>query len=289
MLAEIDHRLNTLELKCRFPVEHLLAGEYHSVFKGRGIEFEDVRPYQAGDDVRSMEWKVTARTGTPHIKRYIEEREQFIYLIVDVSASILDDKDGLRRGTLSEVCALITMAAIKNNDRVGLILFSDQLEYVLPPGKGRQHALRIMEVLMTYQPQSRGTRFSVALDAVGHMARKRSIFFVVSDFLAEDHTDELSALSARHDVNAIYLLDKRYAIKNQHGFLRIQDAENRAEQIVDLNDSSHQSDAHQNDLRNDLLNHGVNLMELEVGEDCVNALNMFFRSRQRRIEDETGG
>lgn len=289
MLADLDHRLKTLELKCRFPVQHILAGEYHSIFKGRGIEFEDVRPYEPGDDVRTMEWKVTARTGKPHIKRYIEEREQFIYLVVDVSASILEDTDGVRRDTVAEVCALITMAALNNNDRVGLILFSDQLELVLPPAKGRQHALRLLEELMTFQPANRGTRFAAALDAIGHLARKRSVFFIVSDFLAEDHLEEMGALATRHDVNAVHLMDKRYAVKDQDGLLRIRDAESGVESLVDLKLSRDENTLHKEGLRSSLMNHGVNLMELEAGQDCVVALTSFFKSRQHRMDDETGG
>ncbi|MDA9317379.1 DUF58 domain-containing protein, partial [Puniceicoccaceae bacterium] len=156
MLDEIESRLNLLEMKCRRPVEHLLAGEYRSVFRGRGVEFEDVRIYQPGDDVRTMDWKVTARTGEPHIKRYIEEREQFIYLLVDVSASMLHDQEERKRQTMSEVCALLTMAAIKNQDRVGLILFSDRIEHVISPGKGRLHAMRIMDDLMHFKPKGKG-------------------------------------------------------------------------------------------------------------------------------------
>jgi len=289
MIADLDHRLKTLELKCRFPVQHLLAGEYHSIFKGRGVEFEDVRPYEPGDDVRTMEWKVTARTGKPHIKRYIEEREQFIYLVVDVSASILDDVDGKRRDTIAEVCALITMAALNNNDRVGLILFTDQLELVLPPDKGRQHALRLMESLLTFQPSNRGTRFAAALDAIGHLARKRSVFFILSDFLAEDHLDEMAALATRHDVNAIHLMDRRYAVHQGDGLLRIHDAESGVESLVDLKLSRNEKVLHKEGLRSSMMNHGVNLMELEAGQDCVAALTMFFKSRQHRIDEETGG
>ncbi len=286
---DLDLRLKTLELKCRFPVQHMLAGEYHSIFKGRGIEFEDVRLYEPGDDVRMMDWKVTARTGKPHIKRYIEEREQYIYLIVDVSASILDDADGVRRNTIAEVCALITMAALNNNDRVGLILFTDQLELVLPPAKGRQHALRLLEALMTFEPVNRGTRFAAALDAIGHMARKRSVFFIVSDFLAEDHLAEMGALATRHDVNAVHLVDQRFAVEDQDGLLRIRDAESGSESLVDLKLSCDEKVNHRQALRSSLMNHGVNLMEIGAGQDCVLALTSFFQSRQHRIDEETGG
>lgn len=289
MLAKIDSRLSTLELKCRRPVEHLLAGEYHSVFKGRGIEFNDARPYQPGDDVRAMEWKVTARTGTPYIKRYVEEREQFIYLMVDVSASLLDDPGGARRDTVSEIGALITLAAVKNNDRVGLVLFSDRLEFVLPPAKGHQQASRIIEALISFEPEGKGTSFATALDCLGHMARKRSVLFVVSDFLAGDYLDDLSALAIRHDINAVHLIDRRHTPGGEHGLLRIRDSESDQLRLVDLEKSRGEGPRHQRELQESFLNHGVDLMEIEVGEDCVTALNAFFRSRQRRIDDETGG
>lgn len=289
MLPDLDSQLNSLELKCRRPVEHLLAGEYHSVFKGRGIEFEDVRPYEPGDDVRSMEWMVTARTGTPHIKRYIEEREQFIYLLVDVSASLFGEPRGARRTTLSEICALLALAAVANNDRVGLILFSDRVELVLPPSKGRQHALRLIEAIMTFEPEGKGTTFAAALDVAGHLARKRSVFFVLSDFLAADAVEETGALAARHDVNAVHLVDRRYRIDDKRGLLWIHDSESGVSQLADLARSRDELTRHQEEMREALLNHGANLMEVSVGEDCVAALNAFFRARQRRIEDETGG
>jgi len=144
MLDDLDSQLSKLELKCRWAVEHHLAGAYRSVFKGSGIEFEDVRPYQPGDEVRSMDWRVTARTGTPHIKRFVEEREQFIYLLVDVSYSLLHDTTHSLRGTMVELCSMLAMAANKNQDRVGLILFTEDIEHVISPNKGRSHILHIL-------------------------------------------------------------------------------------------------------------------------------------------------
>ena len=289
MLQDIDSRLKFLDLKCRFPVEHLLAGEYRSVFKGRGLEFEDVRVYERGDDVRAIDWKVTARTGKPHVKRFIEEREQFVYLVVDVSASLLDDADGRKRATMAELCSLITLAAIKNNDRVGLILFSDRLEMVIPPGKGRQHALRIMDTLVSYKPEGRKTSFQDALGRFAHMAQKRSIAFIVSDFLAGDYLDELSALALRHDVNAVNLMSMPKSKQPRDGLMRIHDTETSERQLVDLRQSWEESDGHHRKLQESLLDCGIDLMELVVGEDCVDALSGFFRTRQRRVADKTGG
>jgi len=289
MLSELESQLNLLELKCRRPVEHLLAGEYRSVFRGRGVEFEDVRPYQPGDDVRSMDWKVTARTGEAHIKRYIEEREQFIYLLVDVSASMLHDADGRKRKTMAEVCALLTFAAVKNHDRIGLILFSDRIEQIVPPGKGRSHAMRIMDELMHFKPQGRGTDFTEMLGRFGHMARKHSIAFVVSDFMTDDYVQELQALAFRHDVNAINLSDPHLLDAQASGLVRMQDSESNEQRIIDLGRSGGETPAHSTRLKQAMLESGVDLLDLPVGGDCVAALAGFFHQRQRRQVDETGG
>lgn len=289
MLTQLDNQLRSLELKCRRPVEHLLSGEYHSIFKGRGIEFEDVRPYQPGDDVRIMDWKVTARTGTPHIKRYVEEREQFIYLVVDLSASVTDDPSGRRRSTVAEIGALITLAAVRNQDRVGLILFSDRVEQVIPPRKGRQSALRIMEALMTFEPQGRGTCLREALDCLGHLAVKRSVVFVLSDFLTGQVLEEMSTLTVRHDLNAIRIFDPDLRPDALSGLVRIHDTETDDERMVDLGDAGRRGGRERTSLRESLLSHRIHLLDIAVGGDCVAALNNFFRSRQQRIYEETGG
>ena len=289
MLSELESQLNLLELKCRRPVEHLLAGEYRSVFRGRGVEFEEVRPYQPGDDVRTMDWKVTARTGEPHIKRYIEEREQFIYLLVDVSASMLHDADGRKRKTMAEVCALLTLAAVKNHDRIGLVLFSDRIEQIVPPSKGRSHAMRIMDELMHFKPVGRGTDFTEMLGRFGHMARKHSIAFVVSDFMTENYVQELQALAFRHDINAINLSDAHLFDPKVSGLVRMQDSETGEQRIVDLGHGGADASAHSEGLKQTMLESGVSLLDLEVGGDCVEALAGFFHERQRRQVDETGG
>ncbi len=289
MLTALDNPLRSLELKCRRPVEHLLAGEYHSVFKGRGIEFADVRPYQPGDDVRTMDWKVTARTGRPHIKRFIEEREQFIYLAVDLSASVTGDVARQRRTTIAELAALIALAAVGNHDRVGLLLFTDQVEHVVPPGKGRQHALRLLEALLTFQPVGRGTCLREAMTCLGQLARRRSVVFVVSDFLVHDAEAALGALGVRHDLNAIRLVDPADSTGGLTGLLGIRDAETGEERLIDLAAATTRAQPAGADLREALMGRGVNLLDMPVGGDCVAALETFFRSRHQRIEGETGG
>lgn len=289
MLNELDSQINLLELKCRRPVEHLLAGEYRSVFRGRGVEFEDVRPYQPGDDVRTMDWKVTARMGEPHIKRYIEEREQFIYLLVDVSASMLHDAQGRKRQTVTEICALLTLTAVKNHDRIGLILFTDKIEHIVPPNKGRSHAMRIMDELMHFKPEGKGTDFTEMLGRFGHMARKHSIAFVVSDFMTDSYAREMQALAFRHDINAIHISDPHVSSAKARGLVRMQDSESGEQRVIDLGKNDTQTSKHLEHLQQQMLESGVNLLDLQVGGDCVEALAGFFHARQRQQVNEPGG
>ena len=289
MLDHIERRLNLLELKCRRPVEHVLAGEYKSVFRGRGLEFEDVRAYQPGDDVRAMDWKVTARTGEPHIKRYIEEREQVVYLLVDVSASMRHDNSGNKRETLTELCALITLAAIRNQDRVGLILFSDQIEQIIVPSKGRRHATRIIDELVNFKPTNKKTDLACMLERFRHLSRKYSIVFLISDFLTDPSTLELQALSNAHDLNTIQILHPANESKVGRALIRIEDAETGHQEVIDSTYQNTQHAARQVQLREEMLKAGVNLMQIESGSDCVDALTAYFHERQRREIDETGG
>ena len=289
MLDHIAHRLNLLELKCRRPVEHVLAGEYQSVFRGRGLEFEDVRAYQYGDDVRAMDWKVTARTGNPHIKRYIEEREQVVYLLVDVSASMRHDNSGNKRETLTELCALITLAAIKNQDRVGLILFSDQIEQIIMPSKGRRHAMRIIDELINFKPRNKKTDLASMLERFRLLSRKYSIVFLISDFLTDPNTLELQALSNVHDLNTIQILHPANKSKPRRALIRIEDAETGQQKVIDSAHEYTQQVAQQAQLKEEMLKAGVNLMQIESGSDCFDALSAYFHQRQRRKTDESGG
>ena len=289
MLDHIEHRLNLLELKCRRPVEHVLAGEYQSVFRGRGLEFEDVRAYQYGDDVRAMDWKVTARTGEPHIKRYIEEREQVVYLLVDVSASMRHDNSEKKRETLTELCALITLAAMKNQDRVGLILFSDQIEQIIMPSKGRRHAMRIIDELINFKPTNKKTDLASMLERFRLLSRKYSIVFLISDFLTDPNTLELQALSNVHDLNTIQILHPANKSKPRRALIRIEDAETGQQKVIDSAHQYTQQAAQRAQLKEEMLKAGVNLMQIESGSDCFDALSAYFHQRQRRKTDESGG
>ncbi len=289
MLNDIENILNLLELKCRQPVEHLLAGAYRSVFRGRGIEFEDVRVYEPGDDVRAMDWRVTARTGEAHVKRFVEEREQFFYLLVDVSASMLHDESGIKRKTVSELCALLTLSAIKNSDRVGLILFTDRIEQVVPPGKGRSHAMRIMHELMNFQPAGTQTDFTAVLGRFGQMAKKHSVAFLVSDFLTDACILDLQALAVKHDVNAIHVAEPAVETGGASGLIRMEDSESGEQRVIQIHKRDTASTEHGRQLQHIMMESGINLLNMAPGDDCVEALAGFFHARQRQEIDETGG
>src|SRR5256885_2647560 len=203
---EILRQVKLIELRTRGLVNSLFTGEYRSVFKGQGMEFAEVREYQAGDEVRSIDWNVTARMGRPFVKRYIEERELTVMLAVDLSGSERFGTRGRFKSELaSELAAVLAMSAIRNNDRVGALLFTDRIEHVVPPRKGRRHVLRIIRDLLAFEPVGRGTDIVSAIDYVAKMLNQKAIVFIVSDFLEADIAHPLKLLAQRHDVVAVHL------------------------------------------------------------------------------------
>ena len=295
MPTDMDQRLRQLQLKTRYPVEHLLAGEYRSVFKGRGMDFDEIRPYEAGDDVRSIDWNVTARTGKPHIKRYIEERELAVWLLVDTSASCRTGHgERTKWNVLHEICALLALSAVRNNDRIGLILFSDRIEHINPLRKGRTHAMHLLSDMLSVEPQGRATNLQPAFDAFAHLARRRSLAFLVSDFLFDISRDQLGSVSFRQDLIAIAVNDPQEIKPPACGLTAVKDSETGESMICDLNR------AHQNDYtraftdcraaqKMALDTVGIDLIELDTTSNCAEALTLFFRTRLRRAADETGG
>jgi uncharacterized protein (DUF58 family) len=291
----MDQRLRQLQLQTRYPVEHLLAGEYRSVFKGRGMDFDEIRPYEPGDDVRSIDWNVTARTGKPHIKRYIEERELAVWFLVDTSASCRTGHgERTKWDVLHEICALLALSAARNNDRVGLILFSDRIEHINPPRKGRTHAMHLLSDMLSATPQGRGTNLQPALDAFAHLARRRSLAFLVSDFLFETGRDQLGSISFRQDLIAVAVNDPQEIAPPVCGLTAIRDSETGETMLCDLN-RAHQGDyvrafaERRAALRKELDAVGTDLIELDTTSNCAEALTLFFRNRLRRAADETGG
>ncbi len=227
-------KIRRIEISTNRRVQSVLAGEYHSVFKGQGIEFDEVRPYQTGDDVRTIDWKVTARTGDLHVKRYSEERELTVMLVVDVSGSGLFGTGSAFKGEMAvELSALLAFSAIRNNDRVGLILFSDRIERVIPPKKGRNHILRLIREILTHGVTGRGTDLAGALEFTRRLLTRQAVVFVLSDFLAPDFERPLRVLNQRHDLIALQVLDPRELELPRMGLLTAEDAETRRRAVID--------------------------------------------------------
>ena len=234
---EVLRQVKLLELQTRGMVNSLFTGEYRSVFKGQGMEFAEVREYQAGDEVRSIDWNVTARMGRPFVKRYIEERELTVLLAVDLSGSERFGTRGRFKSELaSELAAVLAMSAIRNNDRVGAVLFTDRIEHVVPPRKGRRHALRLMRDLLVWEPVGTKTDLPAALEYTMKMLSHKSIIFVVSDFQATDLEHPLKLLAQRHDVVAVTVDDPSEQVLPDIGLARFIDPETGATIDVDTSD-----------------------------------------------------
>lgn len=235
--SELARQIRFIQIFTSRAVNDILAGEYQSVFKGRGMEFDEVREYQAGDDVRAIDWNVTARSGHPFVKRYVEERELTVLLAVDISASGLFGSVAKRKSEVAaELCALLAFSAIKNNDKVGLLLFSHRIEKFIPPRKGGSHVLRIIREVLGYQPEEKGTDMAHALEYLGRVAHKRGVVFVLSDFLAADFKKPLGILARRHDLIAISITDRRELRLPALGLIELTDAESGATMVVDSSD-----------------------------------------------------
>ncbi len=294
-LPTLDQRLRQLQLRTRYPVEHLLAGEYRSVFKGRGMDFDEIRPYHPGDDVRSMDWNVTARTGRPHIKRYVEERELAVWLVVDASASCRITASGRTKwDAMHELAALLTLSATHNHDRVGLILWSDRVEQILEPRQGRQHALRLLSDLLAVQPRNPGSDPAAAFEALLHMTRRRVLVLLLSDFLFDIDREQLGAVAFRHDLVAIAVNHPSEIEPPPCGLAAIRDAETGATLVVDLGSTGRDVcqmafAARRARLRDEFAAVRADFLELDTHSDCAEELTRFFRRRRRRMADETGG
>jgi len=231
---EILRRVRRIEIRTNRLVNESLAGEYHSVFKGRGMEFDEVREYTPGDDVRTIDWNVTSRMGHPYVKKYVEERELTVMLLVDVSASgDFGTITRTKREVAAEVCALLAFSAIRNNDRVGLLIFSDREERYLPPRKGRNHVLRVIREVLTANPKGKGTNLTMALESLIQGVRRRSVAFVVSDFLDVGFDRALRIANRKHDLVAIALSDPRELELPAVGILELEDAETGRSILVD--------------------------------------------------------
>ncbi len=231
---ELFKKIRRIEIRTKGLVNNVFGGEYHSAFKGRGIEFSEVRPYQIGDDIRSIDWNVSARTGETYVKVFEEEREQTLMLVVDVSGSEdFGSSTKFKREIAAEICGVIAFSAVSNNDKVGLLLVSDQIELFVPPKKGRKHVLRLLRDLFAHERQSSGTDLSVALNHVLHVINRRSIVLLISDFFDEGFVKPLRVVARRHDTIAVHLIDPREKELPPMGLVDLTDAETGETVVVD--------------------------------------------------------
>jgi len=293
---EILAAVRRIEIRTRRLVDEVFSGEYHSVFRGRGVEFREVREYVPGDDVRAIDWNVTARTGDPFVKQFEEERELTVVLAADVSASgRFGSGERTKAETAAELCGVLAFAATSNQDKVGLLLFSDHVEKYIPPAKGRSHVLRIIRELLTYRPRSAGTDLRAPLELVGRVLKRKATVFLVSDFWAEDFSGSLRTVARRHDCVAVRLRDPREREVPDVGLVAWRDAETGRELLVDtasaavrrqLAERAARRDAH---LERELRLAGVDLVDVLATGSYVEPLHRFFAARQGRARRIGGG
>lgn len=288
--AEILKKIRVLEIKTRGLVETAFAGDYHSVFKGRGMNFEDVREYQPGDEIRSIDWNVTARLGTPFVKKFTEERELTVMLIVDVSASgNFGSTTQSKRELAAEVACLIAFSAIRNNDKVGLLLFTDRVELFIPPKKGRSHTLRLIREILFFEPEGRGTNPSLALDSLNKIVTRRAVVFFISDFQAPDFSKALAVSGRRHDFIAVHVQDEREKVLPNIGIITLEDAETGEQIEIDTSNRATRTrfvdlaSERETELGRTLRRNNIDAIALRTGQDYLPALRSFFKQRVRRL------
>jgi uncharacterized protein (DUF58 family) len=290
--AELFKKAKKIEIASRRLVDEQLAGQYHSVFKGRGLVFSDVRPYYAGDDVRAIDWNITARMNAPHVKQFIEERDRTVNLMIDMSASgHFGSRGTTKRELAAELAAVVAFSAIKNNDRVGLYIVTDKVERFVPPKKGRRHVLRVIGEILAFQPTSRGTDLAAGLDFLGKLARRRSVVFLVSDFLGTDPASWERAMRItrqRHELVPVVVGDPLEQVLPEVGLMMLEDLETG--EVVEIDTSSRARDAYAKQAaraaaaRDAALRRvNVDVVEVATNQPYVDALIAYFKARAKRM------
>ena len=287
--SELLKKVRKIEIRTKGLVNQIFSGEYHSVFKGRGMAFSEVREYQFGDDIRQIDWNVSARFNHPFIKVFEEERELTVMLLVDVSGSgEFGTVHQLKKDVAAELCAVLAFSAIKNNDKVGVIFFSDIVEKFIPPKKGRTHILRIVRELLDFQPTHKNTKIAEGLRYLTSAIKKRSTAFLISDFIDEGYDDALKIAARKHDVIGIRLFDPRESDLSSLGLLRVVDAESGEAVWVDTGDAFVRARYsrwwnERNEQRTKLFRRsGVDAINIQIDQSYVNPLVNFFRAREKR-------
>lgn len=286
---ELLQQIKQIHISTSYLVNEAMAGEYASAFKGRGMEFEEVREYRPGDDIRSIDWKVTARTHRPYVKRYREERELTIFLMVDMSASgLFGSQEKLKREAMAEIAAILAYLASRNNDKVGLMLFTTEVERFIPPKKGRGHVWRIIQEILTTTPKHRGTDLGGALEYAGRLLQKKTVLFLLSDFLDAKYENALVLASKRHDITALRVSDPLEREIPDLGLVTFEDAETGRFRLVDTSDKrvreayKKRSLAQEEETRQILQKIGVDHVPISTTESLTLPLLRYFRQRERR-------
>ena len=293
---ELLRTIRRIEIRCRRLVNSLFLGEYHAVFRGRGMEFSEVREYQLGDDVRTIDWNVTARMGAPYVKKFVEERELTVMLVVDVSGSAAFGSGGQsKREVAAEVGALLALAAVRSNDRVGLLAFTDRVERYVPPRKGTRHVLRVIRELLYLQPAGRRTCIGAAVHFLEGVLHRRSVIFLLSDFQDRGYDAPLRVLARRHDVTAIVVHDAREFALPPVGLVEVEDAETGERRLIDTTHPrvralyAARAAAQQEERRRLLAAMSIDQVELSTGASYVEPLVAYFRRRAGRAGLTHGG
>ncbi len=289
-VADIVRRVRRIHIIANRMVDDLFAGEYHSAFRGRGMEFDEVREYQPGDDIRTIDWNVTARMGVPFVKRFVEERELTVIFVVDLSASgSFGSVQKLKNEAAAELTALLAFAAVKNNDKVGLIVFTDTVEMFIPPKKGVTHVLRVIRELLAFEPRQAQTDIAAALDYLGRVTKKRAVVFLISDFLGSDYERPMRTLARRHDVIAVSVTDPRELAMPDVGLLELEDAETGERVTIDTSSAAFRSryaalgEERTTRLEDLFRSMAVDHIGIVTDHDYVRDLVRFFRLRERRL------
>lgn len=287
---DILKKIKRIEIRTRGLVNDVFSGEYHSVFRGRGMEFSEVREYQVGDDIRTIDWNVSARMGHPFVKVFEEERELTVMLLVDVSSSGDFGTVERMKGELAiEICALLAFSAIKNNDKVGLVIFTDRIEKFVPPKKGKSHVLRVLRELLYHEPKGRGTDIAMALEYLSSVITRRAVVFLVSDFISEDYSKAMQIANKRHDLVAITITDPREMELPNIGLVELEDAETEETILLDTADAATRSmftreTSAAKEKRDKMLRTlGVDTIDVRTDISYVEPLIRFFRMRAKRF------
>ena len=286
---ELLKKVRKIEIKTKGLSNHIFSGEYHTAFKGKGMAFSEVREYQPGDDVRSIDWNVTARYNNPFVKVFEEEREMTVILLIDLSGSSdFGTQNQLKREVATEISAVLSFSAIHNNDKIGVIFFSDKIEKFIPPKKGKSHILRIIRELITFKSESKKTNIQIALKYFNNVIKKRAVCFIISDFMDKGFDKSLKIAKNKHDVIALRVHDEREESLIDVGMIKIRDTENGDLRWVDTSNKNLRDQFQKNyhkfekNLKETLQNSGVDHIDISTGKDYIKPLKNFFKNRGKR-------